>query len=63
MGVLFNAEVLQLKENVDILKYGKMISFLKRKIEGYIVNKAKTFIKAEMAAIINEARNTEWLAV
>lgn len=54
---------LSLNHGIDISKYSKLISFLKRQAEGYRPKKAQVFTEAEMKQFIFGARDEEWLVV
>ena len=53
---------LNINNNVDISKYSKLRAFLKRKSEGYIPKKAKTFTPEEINKFIKESPNGIYLA-
>jgi hypothetical protein len=55
--------MIQLNQGVNISSYGKIISFLKRKAEGYQPVKSKTFTKEELRRFVFESANSEWLVV
>ena len=53
---------LNINNNVDISKYSKLWAFLKRKSEGYIPKKAKTFTPEEINKFIKESTDGIYLA-
>ena len=52
---------LAVKEDIDIKKYLKLISFLKRKSVGYRAKKSKTFTRAEILKFLEEAPDDKYL--
>lgn len=52
---------LNIKHEVDISKYCKLIAFLKRKSEGYTGKKSKTFLPEEIKKFLNEAPDKLYL--
>lgn len=54
---------LQIKNNVDISKYYKLIAFLKRKSVGYRPKKSKIFTSEQINTFLNEAPDTKYLMI
>lgn len=52
---------LNIKHQVDISKYFKLTTLLKRKSEGYIAKKAKTFSPEEINKFLNDAPDQLYL--
>lgn len=52
---------LQLLDNVDISKYSKLISFLKRKNEGYVPKQSMVLTNEDVKKFINAASDYEYL--
>ncbi|KAJ8940418.1 hypothetical protein NQ318_009347 [Aromia moschata] len=49
------------QRNIDISKYKKLHTFLKRKSEGYIGKKSKTFSPEEIRTFVDEAPDNQFL--
>ncbi len=54
---------LKIHDDVDISKYAKVMSFMKRYSEGYKSIKAKVFSEDEIRKFLFEAPDIQWLAV
>jgi nucleoid DNA-binding protein len=54
---------LNIKHNINIEKYTKLITFLKRSKVGYVPKKSKTLEIEEIATFINEAPNETYLMI
>lgn len=52
---------INIRHEVDISKYYKLIAFLKRKSEGYTGKKSKTFLPEEIEKFLNEAPDQLYL--
>ncbi|KAK5646365.1 hypothetical protein RI129_004829 [Pyrocoelia pectoralis] len=54
---------LNIKENINIEKYTKLIALLKRKHDGYLPKKSKILEMTELEKFINEAPNEDYLMI
>ncbi|RZC39413.1 hypothetical protein BDFB_014833 [Asbolus verrucosus] len=54
---------LNIKKNINIEKYPKLISFLKRTKDGYVPKKSKILEIEEVEQFINEAPNDTYLLI
>lgn len=54
---------LQIKENIDISKYNRLIAFLKRQSEGYKPKKSKILNREQIVTFISDSPDDSFLAI